>query len=250
MKGSEQGGTRSTCEKCGRRSSAFFCALPEPAFSVLESIKSPRRYPRGSTIFMQGQTPKGAYVLCSGRAKLFTGSEDGRAIILGFADPGEVLGLNTLLTGSPYEKSAFAIEDVCVGFVKKKDFVAFLEDHPEAALTALRQLSANYQQAHRQLCSIGLSTSVSEKLAKLLLQWCSGPLNGAGVRIRRGHSHSEIAEMIGASRETVTRLLGSFRDRGLVKFSKAELVIPDPERLRLAMGAHGRNGYGNGHGKL
>jgi CRP/FNR family transcriptional regulator len=199
---------------------------------------------------MQGQTPKGAHLLCSGRAKLFTGSEDGRAIILGFADPGEVLGLNALFTGSPYEKSALAIEDVCVGFVKRKDFLLLLEDHPEAALAALKQLSVNYQQAHAQLCWLGLSTSVSEKLAKLLLQWCNGSSNGDGVRIRRGHSHSEIADMIGASRETVTRLLGGFRDRGILTFTKAELVIPDPDRLRLEVGAHRRNGFGNGHGRL
>ena len=250
MRDWEHAGMPLKCENCGQRSSGFFSTLPEPAFSALESIKLRRQYPRGATIFMQGQAPKGAYVICSGRAKLFAGSEDGRTIILRFSDPGEMLGLSALFIRSPYEESALAVEDACVSFLGRRELLAVLEAYPEAALAALRQVSANYQQAQQQLCALGLSTSVSDKLARLLLQWCNSSSTADEVRIRRGHSHSDIAEMIGASRETVTRLLGSFRDQGLVRFSKAELVIPDPARLRSAIGAHRRNGYGNGNGKL
>ena len=233
------------CDDCELRLRDSFCAMPEPAAARLRSIKGMGFYPRGSTIFMEGQTPAGVYLLCSGRAKLSAGSEDGKTIILRIAEAGEVLGMNAVFGNSLYEKTAQALVDCTVGFIKRNDFISFVKTYHEAALIALRQLSSNYHKAHLQICSLGLSASASDKLAKLLLQWCESSPQGAPVKILRGYTHSEIAEMIGASRETVTRLLGSFRERGLIQFSKGGLVIEDRERLRTAIGTRFQNG--NGH---
>lgn len=234
-----------TCSDCGMRSPDSFCALPEPAANTLKAIKTVEFYPRGSNIFMEGQSPDGVFLLCSGRAKLSAGSEDGKTIILRIAETGEVLGLNAVFENSPYEKTAQAITDCTVGFIRRDDFIRFVKDHHDAALIALRQLSSNYHKAHLQICALGLSTSAADKLVKLLLQWCEASADGGPVRILRGHTHSEIAEMIGASRETVTRLLGNFRERGLISLSKRGLVIEDRERLRTAIGTRYQNG--NGH---
>jgi CRP-like cAMP-binding protein len=177
---------------------------------------------------------------------------------LRIAEPGEVLGLSSVVSDLEYEKTAQASETCRISFIDKASFLLFVQYHHEAALNALKQLSNNYHKAHMQICSLGLSVSAGDKLARLLLQWCEQSPNGDKVRISPTHTHGEIGEMIGASRETVTRLFRDFRDRELITFSRSELCIPDRERLKSVIGAkHGHgsgngykngNGHGNGHG--
>lgn len=230
------------CVECRNRTSDSFCNLTEPSFRDLQSRRVVYPYPRGTTIFLEGQVPHGVYLLCSGRVKLSTYSEQGKAIILRFADPGELLGLSAAIAGSPHEKTARAVENCTISFIKTKDFLDLVQQNHEATLNALKQLSRNYQKAHMQICSLGLSSSVGDKLVRLLLQWCVQGFSDP-VRLTRKHTHGEIAEMIGTSRETVTRLLNDFRDRGLITFSRTELCIPDPDRLKAAIGGRHRNGH-------
>ena len=233
------------CIDC-KKSADSFCNLSPGALNELRGLMKSRSYSRGSALFMEGEIAKGVYILCAGRVKLSTYSEEGRAIILRIAESGEVLGLSAVISGLSYEKTAHASEDCVAAFVKKKDFLNFVQTHHEAALNAMRQLSSNYHKAHLQICSLGLSSSVGDKLAKLLLQWCdtrSG--NGGPARIPRKHTHGDIAEMIGTSRETVTRLLTDFKERGLIELSKTELCVPDRRLLKGAIGSKHRNG--NGH---
>ena len=233
------------CDQC-KKSEDSFCNLPPAVENELRALAKSRPYSRGSALFMEGQPAKGVYLLCAGRVKLSTYSEEGRAIILRIAERGEVLGLSSVISDLPFEKTGHASEDCVASFIKKKDFLDFLRTHPDAALNAMRQLSNNYHKAHVQICSLGLSSSVGDKLAKLLLQWCeSRPGNGGAAYIPRNYTHGDIAEMIGTSRETVTRLLSDFRDRGLIELSKTELYVPDRQLLKGAIGTKHRNG--NGH---
>jgi len=248
MKISEHPRIPGTCADCKKRPETFFCNLPEPAFAELQSLKVSHVFPRGSTIFMEGQQPRGVYLLCDGRVKLSTYSEEGKAIILRIAEPGEILGLSAVISGKTYETTAHALDSCRVGFISGTTFLDFVQTHHEAALNALKQLSNNYHKAHLQICSLGLSASAGDKLARLLLQWCERSPNGDLVRISPTHTHGEIGEMIGSSRETVTRLLKVFRDRQLITFSKTELCIPDRARLKAAIGARHGNGNGNGNG--
>src|SRR5215207_1414130 len=233
------------CRNCGKQLRDSFCNLPERSFGDLQSLKTSYTYARGSTIFMEGQPAKGVHLLCSGSVKLSTYSEEGKAIILRIAEPGEVLGLSAVISAVHYEKTAQAKGDCLVAFVKKKDFLRFVQTHHEAALNALKQLSSNYHKAHTQICSLGLSFSVGDKLARLLLQWYDRSTSSGPARISRSLTHGDIAEMIGTSRETVTRLLKDFRDRGLITLSRAELCIPDREKIKSSIGSKHRNG--NGH---
>ena len=230
------------CVECTRRSPHSFCNMTESALGNLHSSRVLYSYPRGTTIFLEGQPAEGVYLLCSGRVKLSTYSEQGKAIILRFADPGELLGLSAVISNTLYEKTARAVENCLVRFIKKKDFNDLVQHNHYVTLNALQQVSRNYQKAHMQICSLGLSSSVGDKLVRLLLQWCdAGPSDP--VRITQKHTHGEIAEMIGTSRETVTRLLNDFRDHGLITFSRTELCILNREHLRATIGSRHRNGH-------
>jgi CRP/FNR family transcriptional regulator, cyclic AMP receptor protein len=235
-------GSSSACDDCGRRAEGFFCNLPPEAFAVLKSIKVSHAYPRGSTLFMEGQPANGVFLLCEGHVKLSTYSEDGKAIILRIAEPGEVLGVSSVISGKAHEATG-EVTDYCrVSFVKRSDFLSFVQTSHEAALNALRQLSSNYYKAHMQICSLGLSSSAGDKLAKLLLQWCDLNIEDGTGRtvIPLVHTHGEIAEMIGTSRETVTRLLKDFKTRNLLTLTRNELCIPDKRALKASIGTRHR----------
>ena len=219
----------------------------------LEALKITNLYPRGSLLFAEGQASQGVYILCYGRVKLSTCSRDGKVIILQIATAGEVLGLSAVVSGADYEATAEVIEPCQIGFVRKSDFLRLLQQNQDACLNAVKQLSQNYQTAHVQICSLGLSSSVADKLAKLFLGWCgtsgddhhgngngyhyNGNGNGNGaVHLKIHYTHEEIAEMIGTSRETVSRLLKNFRERKLISLKGTDLVIHDRRRLESIAG--------------
>lgn len=235
-------GCLAMCDGCGPRSEGFFCNLPPDAFAVFQSIRLSHAYPRGSTLFMEGQPANGVFLLCQGHVKLSTYSEDGKAIILRIAEPGEILGVSAVISGKVHEATGQVTEYCRVNFIKRSDFLSFVQTNHHAALNALRQLSSNYHKAHMQICSLGLSSSAGDKLAKLLLQWCElSEQDATGqIVIPLVHTHGEIAEMIGTSRETVTRLLKDFKTRNLLTLSRNELCIPDKDALKASIGTRHR----------
>ncbi|MBK8464759.1 MAG: Crp/Fnr family transcriptional regulator [Chloracidobacterium sp.] len=238
------------CNECGLSRKGFFCHLPETDLHAFESIKITRSYPKRTTLFAEGQPAKGVYMLCQGKVKLSTCSPDGKMIILEVAEPGDVLGLSAALNGKDYETTAQVLELCQVNYVKTADLLRFLKTNPEACLNAAHQLSRNYQTAYRQVCSLGLSDSVADKLAKLFLGWSRGGISeGDKVRIKNFFTHEEMAEMIGASRETVTRALKYFRENGLITVRGSELIILDKKLLKAAIGTRMSKGNGlqNGH---
>ena len=117
--------------------------------------------------------PRGIFILCSGRAKLTTSSSEGKTLIVKIAEPGEVLGISATILGKPYEVSAETIEPAQLNFIKRDDFLKFLNTNAEACMHTAQQLSEKYHSAQREIRSLGLSQTTSEKLAKLLLDWCN-----------------------------------------------------------------------------
>jgi CRP/FNR family cyclic AMP-dependent transcriptional regulator len=231
------------CRECGLSGKGFFCQPNADDLERFEAIKVTRAYPKGRTLFAEGQPALGVYMLCHGSVKLSTCSPDGKIIILDIAEPGEILGLSAAVNGSDHETTAEVVESCQINYVKTPDLLRFLRKVPEASFNALLQLSRNYQTAYRQVCAIGLSNSVGDKLAKLFLGWSgSGSGNGIGnggvdsVRLKNFHTHAEMAEMIGTSRETVTRALRHFRERGLVTFHGSNLIIHDRKQLKAVIG--------------
>ena len=229
------------CFGCPTRSENHFCNLPEDALRDFKARGITRSYPKGSTLFVEGQPASEVYVLCSGRIKLCTYSPEGRSLIVRIAEPGEVLGLSACIARVAHETTAQAITDCQVNCVRRDEFVDLLAKDANAALNAVRELSYLYHKAHTLICSLGLSGSASDKLAKLFLDWCDKTnLGGRNVRIPMSYTHEEIAEMIGTTRETVTRLMSAFRDRGLIHQDRGSLVIQDPQRLKAVIGARVR----------
>jgi len=223
------------CLLCKLRDPGFFCNLPKLSLQELERVKYASAYPQGAVLFLEGQAPRGVYVICSGRVKLSTTSRDGKTLILRIAQAGEVLGLHATVSGKPYELTGETLQPCQLDFIRREDFLRFLQHHADACLNAAEHLSKNCQSAYEMIRSLGLSHSVSEKLARLLLEWSSdGDVTKEGIRIKVALTHEEIAQLIGTSRETVTRVLGEFREKQLAQLRGSTLMIlnkPALERM-------------------
>jgi CRP/FNR family cyclic AMP-dependent transcriptional regulator len=214
------------CLACPHREDRLFCNLPSAAVQALTTIISSASYPKGATLFVEGQSPRGVFILCAGRVKLSTSSADGKTLILRIAEPGEVLGLSATMTGRPYEVSADVIEPTQANFISQEDFLNFLRAHGEAAVRVAQQLGETYNSAISEMRTIGLSHSAAEKLARFLLDWCADqPADKGPIKLRMTMTHEEIAQMIGASRETVTRLFADFKKKQLLQVKGSALII-------------------------
>jgi CRP/FNR family cyclic AMP-dependent transcriptional regulator len=164
--------------------------------------------------------------------KLSTSSIDGRTLIVRISEPGEVLGLPATVTGKPYELTADVIEPAQANFISRTDFLSFLREHGEVSLRVAQQLGETYHAAVAEMRSIGLSHSAGEKLARFILDWSAEHYKGDGeIRVRLTLTHEEIAQMIGASRETVTRLFADFKKKQLLEVKGSTVVIRNKSGL-------------------
>jgi CRP/FNR family cyclic AMP-dependent transcriptional regulator len=223
-----------SCLTCKLRSDRIFCNLPHNALQSLEEIKFTTAYPPGAVLFVEGQLPRGIFVICKGSVKLSINSPSGRTMIVKLAEPGEVLGLSSSISGQPYEVTAETIDPSQINFVKREDFLEFLKDDVNVCFKVAEHLSDKYHNACKEVRSLGLSQSAAEKLAALLWEWSSknGEAATPEPRLTLRLTHEEIAQMIGTSRETVSRLFAELKKRNIVQSKGSTLLILDMAALR------------------
>lgn len=212
----------------------MFCNLHGEALSHFNSLGVPADTPSGAKLYREGESGNAVYVVCSGQVKLSCTSKEGKTLILKIAMPGDVLGLSAAITGSPYEVTAEAIETTQIKAITRKDFLDFLQKHGEASLNSARLLSNEYKDAFVEARRLALSTSVSGRLASVFLEWgraaaCGKPEMKFNMRL----THEELADMIGTSRETVTRALNRFRKDRLIEIHGVSVLILSPEKLEI-----------------
>jgi CRP/FNR family transcriptional regulator len=173
------------------------------------------------------------YLLCRGSAKLSVASGDGKTLIVHVAHAGEALGLGSVVSGNEYRVSAETLEPSQIKFVKRDDVFRLMHQFPQIALRSCEQLARQAEHDNEQIRAIGLSRSAAEKLAHLILGWAqeSGRPASGGTRIQLLMTHHDISQLIGTSRETVTRLLKEFRARGIVSVKGSSLIIVNPAAL-------------------
>jgi len=228
----DQSETPEICAGLGLHNRCFLCDPSDGSLPDFSTISLTGFYPRGSRLFAEGQHPHGVFILCSGRPKLFIDSSSGRSLMR-IAEQGEILGLSATLSGHPYESSAEMLDGGQVNFIRRDHFLSLLTNQAEAILRVARHLSDLYLAVHEQMRALALSDCVAEKLAKLLLHWCdrNGRQTEGGIHLKLTLTHGEIAQMIGVSRETVSRLLGELRNGGIIQLKGSSLFIKDKAAL-------------------
>ncbi len=229
--------TTTTSRSQTQRSGEFFKKLTPAALRDLESMEFPTLYQPGVQLFSEKSASTGIFIVVSGEVKLSINSSEGKRLILSIAKAGEVLGLSSVLSGLPSEMTAEVLYPSRIAVIDRDQFLAFMGRHPEVYQVVTQELSLQYKIACEQLRIVALSGSAPEKLARLLLEWSEGgQKTEAGMRFRFSLTHEEIGEFIGASRETVTRTLSTFKSRRLVAFHGSILEIPSRVALEHLAG--------------
>ena len=162
---------------------------------------------------------------CSGRVKLAVEAKDGKTVILKVAGDRQVLGLSAVVSGAPSPIEATTIDLCQIKFVDREDFFNMVSCNSHTALACARLLGQEIGSAFRDVHDLLLARSSTEKLARLLLSWAAKEPRNLEVRVASNFTHEEIAQMIGSSRETVTRLLSDLKRRELIRLEGSTLVI-------------------------
>lgn len=221
---------RSRTSFSGEASSAFW-NVPREIIDELESLQVISEYPEGSILYEQSQKCGGVFRLCSGRAKLKITGRHGKAAIVKIAGTNELLGLSEAVIGRKYLLTAEIIEFSSVAFIARKQLLQLMFRHSAVASRIAQQLAYEYFELFDALRCLRLGSSASQRLANLIVQWAGKSASGPRS-IEISNTQSEIAQMIGCSRETVTRLLHHFQQQRLISFDHAAMKIDDINTLR------------------
>ena len=202
--------------------------LPPAIAELIEQAALTTTYPTGAVLFAEAQAQRGIFIVRRGRVKLSVCGSDGRTLILRMVEPGGMLGVASAISGRPYEATAETQEPSEVSFLRQNDLLRLMRQHGEVALWVTQQVSRDYNCTCREIRDLMLSDSASEKLARLLVGW----LDNSAESRQTGHvkmalTHEEIGQMIGTSRETVSRLFAGFKKQHLIQQNGATLVIPN-----------------------
>jgi CRP/FNR family transcriptional regulator, cyclic AMP receptor protein len=220
------------CGSCELRPLRMFCSLGPETLADFESIGVHSILPRGATLFQENAPSQAVYVICSGQVKLSCTSREGRTLILKIAVPGDLLGLGAVISGSRYEVTAETVQPTEIKSIRREEFLAFLRKHSEASMHVAKALSEEYKAAFFDARRLALSGSTAGRLAGVLLDW--GRAESCGkpeMRLTMALTHEELANLVGCSRETMTRMLGRFKREKLIQMHGVSILIPAPERL-------------------
>jgi len=202
----------------------------ETVFSELRGLTQPKftkDYPRGSVIFVEGEQPRGVYVLCEGRVKVSISSASGKTLVLRVAQPGELLGINATISGRPYGATVKTLDKCRLDFIPREQFLRLIDKDNRVYAAVYNALCLKFSNVVDHTRLLFLSESASEKLARLLVRWCDdiGIRTPKGIRIESRLTHEEMAQMICSSRETVTRLLSEFKQRRILTLVNNAILV-------------------------
>lgn len=187
-------------------------------------------------LFYEGNHSHGIFCIYSGKVKLYKGGSLGRQYIIRIESRGALLGYRNVLAEQPYPYATEAIEDSVICFINKTTFMSLLSKYPTVALTVMKKLSLELSELEEKTVDL-VDKSSRVRLARLLLDMKekhskAGP---EGIELTIKLSREELAESIGITRETATRLLTQFREGGVVELDGHRILIKDcPSLARIA----------------
>jgi CRP/FNR family transcriptional regulator len=213
--------------ECRHRQPGWFCDLPPAALADYDAMSIHAAAGAGTRLFAEGEAARGVSILCCGRVKLTKSSPNGRTMLVRVATPGDVLGMSAALSQTPYEVTAETVEYSQVKTFRREDFLKFLEHHVEGGMNAARSLNREYRAALIDAGRLALSSSIAGRISHLLLQLAgeNGTLDHAQPSVSVSLKHEELASMLGSSRESITRVLGELRRKGIISVEGDRVTI-------------------------
>ncbi len=203
----------------------LFSGLSEAEHGLLLQAAVRRTYPRHTLLLQMGDPGERFYLLRKGRAKVFLGNDDGREVILAILNPGDFIGEMALLDNEPCSASVMTLEKSEFVSIGKAEFQKVLASSPDMAANLLEVMARRLREADRQIELLALNdvrTRVENVLRGL------AELENGALVVPARLTHKDIAAMVGASREVVTRALRTLEDNGAVRVEGRRItLVPD-----------------------
>jgi CRP/FNR family transcriptional regulator, cyclic AMP receptor protein len=192
-----------------------------------------RRYGKGQFIFQQGDPGLCLYLVESGKVKIASFSSEGKGLVLNLFGPGDFFGELALLDGEPRSADAVAQEPCQLLLLQRDDFMRFLEARPHVAIKLLATVSRRLRHTTQQAEAI-IFFDLPARLARVLLELAEAERTSAEGQwvIASRPTQAELAEMVGATRESVNKWLGAYEEQGIIRREGNQLIILEPEALR------------------
>jgi CRP/FNR family transcriptional regulator, cyclic AMP receptor protein len=191
----------------------LFSSVRDEDLASIASLLIERRIPRNKTIVEEGLPGDYMYIIREGRVSVSKLSDDGREKILEFLEEGDFFGEMSLLDNAPRSASVRALVETRILALSRKDFLAVLRRSPDLAMAVIQELTRRLRQIDEQASSLSFQR-VKERTKGLLTRLAKDEAGRAGWRITPALTHQQIADMIGTSRETVTRALKGLKEHG------------------------------------
>jgi CRP/FNR family cyclic AMP-dependent transcriptional regulator len=211
----------------------LFEALDDQGAKALRSNVGEVRLARGQTLFNEGETGDRLYVVLDGKIKLTRTAPDGRENLLSVLGPSEMFGELSLFDPRPRTASAIAVTECRLAGLGHDDLRPWLTGHPEVAVHLLRALAQRLRKTNDVMADL-VFTDVPGRVAKALLDLAErfGQPSDTGLHVHHDLTQEELAQLVGASRETVNKALADFAGRNWLRIEARAVVILDIERLR------------------
>lgn len=214
------------------RAGIFQGVEPEAAAALAAELETVS-YPRSSAIFTEGELGDRLYIILEGKVKLGRHAADGRENLLSVLGPADMFGELSMFDPGPRTASAVAVTDVTLATTDRSGLRSWFAQRPEIAEQLLRVLARRLRRTNNSLADL-IFTDVPGRVAKALLQLArqfGTRVDGGQLRVTHDLTQEELAQLVGASRETVNKALADFGQRGWLRLEGKSVVILDPERL-------------------
>jgi CRP/FNR family cyclic AMP-dependent transcriptional regulator len=210
----------------------IFQGVEPSAVSALTKQLQPIRFPRGHMLFTEGQPGDLLYIVISGKVKIGQRSPDGRENLLAILGPSDMFGELSIFDPGPRTSSATTITEVHAVSMNRDELRVWIADRPAIAGQLLRVLARRLRRTNNNLADL-IFTDVPGRVAKQLLQLAQrfGTQEGGALRVTHDLTQEEIAQLVGATRETVNKALTDFAHRDWIRLEGKSVLISDPERL-------------------
>lgn len=206
----------------------LFSGLSEADHALLTQVAVRRSYPRHTLLLQEGDPGERFYLLRKGRAKVYLGNADGREVILAFLGPGDFLGEMALVDEEPCSANVMVLEESEFVSIGKSEFQKVLASSPSMAANLVKALSRRVREANQQIESLALN-DVKARVEQALRGLAEK--EGGELVIPARVTHRDIASMVGASREVVTRIFRSLEETGVVRVAGRRITLTAPARV-------------------
>lgn len=213
------------------RAGIFQGVDPDAVVNLISQMQT-ESFPRGTTIFDEGEPGDRLYIIVDGKIKLARHAPDGRENLLSVMGPSDMFGELSIFDPGPRTSSAVCVTEVEAATMDSEMLRTWINDHPEISQQLLRVLARRLRRTNASLADL-IFTDVPGRVAKTLLQLANrfGTQEGSGLRVNHDLTQEEIAQLVGASRETVNKALATFAQRGWIRLEGKSVLIVDTEHL-------------------